>query len=183
MDVLAAHAARHPDKTALIEGERAWTWAELVDRRGSAGPRAGRLGLPARRARIVYAGNSLEHTWSAQRARGGLDHGGDESPAGGRGGRVHPGPLGRGGRLRERQFLPMRGAGPARCAARSHWILIGAERRAWAVHLDDLIAAGRPEPVEIPAGRASGLASIYTGGTTGQAQGRTPPDGLEPREH
>jgi non-ribosomal peptide synthetase component E (peptide arylation enzyme) len=37
MDVLAAHAARHPDKTALVEGERAWSWAEFIARRKGGG--------------------------------------------------------------------------------------------------------------------------------------------------
>ena len=37
MDVLAAHAARHPEKPALLEGERAWSWAELIARRNRLG--------------------------------------------------------------------------------------------------------------------------------------------------
>ena len=45
MDILAAHAARHPDKPALIEGDRAWSWAELVARRNRLGHALVELGL------------------------------------------------------------------------------------------------------------------------------------------
>ncbi|HET7874957.1 MAG TPA: AMP-binding protein, partial [Methylomirabilota bacterium] len=51
------------------------------------------------------------------------------------------------------------------------WILIGAERRPWAHHLTDLMAAGRPEPVEVPGGVSVGSGMIYTGGTTGRPKG------------
>ena len=69
------------------------------------------------------------------------------------------------------QFLPV--CDEVRPGARKvrHWILMGDERRDWAVHLDDLLARGGPEPVELPAGAAFGASIIYTGGTTGKPKG------------
>ena len=59
MDILAAHAANHPDKPALIEGERVWSWAELVERRNRLGHALLGLGLEPGSTVIVYAANSL----------------------------------------------------------------------------------------------------------------------------
>ena len=69
MDVLAAHAARHPDKPALLEGERAWSWAELVARRNRLGHGLIGLGLPPGGHVIVYAENSIEHYLAGAAAR------------------------------------------------------------------------------------------------------------------
>ena len=69
MDVVAAHAARHPDKPALIEGERVWSWAELIGRRNRLGHGLLALGLPPGGHVIVYAENSLEHYLAGAAAR------------------------------------------------------------------------------------------------------------------
>jgi acyl-CoA synthetase (AMP-forming)/AMP-acid ligase II len=69
------------------------------------------------------------------------------------------------------QFLPVVEAVRAEARKVRHWILVGEARREWAVHLDDLLARGRPEPVELPAGAAFGASIIYTGGTTGKPKG------------
>ncbi|MBF8288117.1 MAG: acyl-CoA synthetase, partial [Candidatus Rokubacteria bacterium] len=69
MDILAAHAARHPDKPALIEGDRAWSWAELVERRNRLGHALVELGLKPGAHVIVYAANSLEHYLAGTGAR------------------------------------------------------------------------------------------------------------------
>ena len=69
MDVLAAHAARHPAKPALLEGERVWTWGELVARRNRLGHGLVGLGLPPGGHVIVYAENSLEHYLASAAAR------------------------------------------------------------------------------------------------------------------
>ena len=61
MDILASHAARHPDKPALIEGERVWSWADLIDRRNRLGHALLELGLQPGEHVIIYAANSLEH--------------------------------------------------------------------------------------------------------------------------
>jgi acyl-CoA synthetase (AMP-forming)/AMP-acid ligase II len=51
------------------------------------------------------------------------------------------------------------------------WIVIGRTRPDWARGLDELIAAGRPEPVELPGGEAFGASMVYTAGTTGKPKG------------
>ena len=172
MDILAAHAARHPDRPALIEGERAWSWSELVERRDRLGNALVDLGLEPGAHAIVYAGNSLEHYLAGTGARAAglipapmnhrlvaeevayiLDHS-DAAVV-----------------FVSDQFLPV--CEEIRGGARKvrHWILMGAGRRDWALHLDDLLTRGKPDPVELPAGAAFGASIIYTGGTTGKPKG------------
>src|ERR1700693_4294244 len=69
MDILAAHAANHPDKPALIEGDRVWSWAELVAKRKRLGHALVTLGLEPGATVIVYAPNSLEHYLAGTGAR------------------------------------------------------------------------------------------------------------------
>ncbi len=69
MDILAAHAARHPAKPALIEGERVWSWAELIERRNRLGHALVDLGLQPGEHVIVYAANSFEHLLAGAGAR------------------------------------------------------------------------------------------------------------------
>lgn len=183
MDILAAHAARHPDKPALIEGDRAWSWAELVERRNRLGHALVRLGLEPGEHVIVYAGNSLEHYLAGTGARAAglipapmnhrlvaeevayiLDHS-DAAAV-----------------FVSDQFLSVCDEVRPRAHKVRHWALMGDERRDWAVHLDDLLASGRPDPVELPEGAAFGASIIYTGGTTGRPKGalrrRIDPQGL-----
>ena len=133
MDILAAHAARHPDRPALIEGERAWSWSELVERRDRLGNALVDLGLEPGAHAIVYAGNSLEHYLAGTGARAAglipapmnhrlvaeevayiLDHS-DAAVV-----------------FVSDQFLPV--CEEIRGGARKvrHWILMGAGRRGWA---------------------------------------------------
>ena len=172
MDILATHAARHPDKPALIEGERVWSWAEMVAKRNRLGHALVDLGFQPGEHAIVYAANSLEHMLAGMGARAAgliptpmnhrlvaeevayiLDHS-DAVAA-----------------FVSDQFLPI--VETVRLEARKvrRWILLGSERRAWALHLDDLLARGRPEPVELAGGAAFGASMIYTGGTTGKPKG------------
>ena len=117
MDVLAAHAARHPEKPALIEGERAWSWAELVERRNRLGHALIGLGLPPGGHVIVYAANSLEHYLAGTGARAAglipapMNHRlvADEVA-------LHPRSLRRGRRVRERS-VPAGGGGDSRPGA------------------------------------------------------------------
>jgi fatty-acyl-CoA synthase/long-chain acyl-CoA synthetase len=172
MDILAAHAARHPDKPALIEGDRAWSWAGLIERRNRLGQALVRLGLEPGEHVIVYAGNSLEHYLAGTGARAAglipapmnhrlvaeevayiLDHS-DAAAV-----------------FVSDQFLSVCDEVRPRAHKVRHWVLMGDERRDWAVHLDDLLAQGRPEPVELPEGAAFGASIIYTGGTTGRPKG------------
>src|SRR5207249_7637305 len=60
MDLLAAHTERHPDKPALIEGDRVWSWARLVESRNRLGHALIALGLEPGENVIVYAANSIE---------------------------------------------------------------------------------------------------------------------------
>src|SRR4029453_14721282 len=115
MDILASHATRHPDKPALIEGERVWSWAELVERRNRLGHALLELGLRPGEHVIFYAANSLAHSDAAAV-------------------------------FVSDQFLPVVEAVRAEARKVRHWILVGEARREWAVHLDDLLGAGRPEP-------------------------------------
>src|SRR6266481_1259866 len=176
MDVLAAHAARHPDKPALVEGERVWSWAEFIGRRNRLAHGLLALGLPAGGHVIVYAENSLEHYLAGSAARAAglipapmnhrlvaeevtyiLDHSDAVAV------------------LVSDRFLPMvEAVRPATSPAASkvrRFVLLGAERRPWAEHLDDLLASGGTDPVELPAGGGFGASMIYTGGTTGRPKG------------
>ena len=172
MDVLAAHAARHPEKPALLEGERAWSWAELVARRNRLAHGLIGLGLPPGGHVIVYAENSIEHYLAGAAARAAglipapmnhrlvaeevvyiLDHSDAVAV------------------LVSDRFLPMVESVRARAGKVRWWVLLGSERRPWAVHLDDVLAAGRPDPVEARAGDGVGASIIYTGGTTGKPKG------------
>jgi acyl-CoA synthetase (AMP-forming)/AMP-acid ligase II len=172
MDVLALHAARQPGKPALIEGERVWSWPEFVTRRNRLGHALLGLGLEPGAHVIVYAGNSLEHYLAAAGAR----------PAG-----LIPAPMNH--RLVAEevayildhsdaaavfvsdQFLPVCEVVREQAWKVRHWILMGAARRDWAVHLDDLLAEGSPDPVELPVDTGFGASLIYTGGTTGKPKG------------
>jgi acyl-CoA synthetase (AMP-forming)/AMP-acid ligase II len=171
MDILGAHAARHPDKAALIESERVWSWAGLIERRNRLGHSLVQLGLEPGEHAIVYAGNSLEHYLAGTGARA----------AG-----LIPAPMNHRLVAEEvayildhsdavavfvsEQFLTVCEEVRAHARKVRHWILMGDARRDWAFHLDDLLARGRPEPVEVSEG--AGYASIiYTGGTTGKPKG------------
>ncbi|MBI2492565.1 MAG: AMP-binding protein, partial [Candidatus Rokubacteria bacterium] len=172
MDPLAAHAERAPEAPALIEGERALTWRAFVERRNRLANALRGLGLARGEHVIIWAPNSLETALApaAIRAAGAipvpmnhrlvadeilyiLDH--SDAAA------VFVGDA----------FVPLAEQVRARAVTVRRWILVGAERRPWAGHVDDLIAAGDPAP--IPADPAQGLGGsmIYTGGTTGRPKG------------
>ncbi len=172
MDILAAHADRHPDKPALIQGDRVWSWATLIERRNRLGHALLAQGLEPGANVIVYAANSIEHYLAG---------------AGARAAGLIPAPMNH--RLVAEevayildhsdatavfvsdQFLPVvEEIRPAAHKVR-RFILMGESRRDWAVHLDDLLTHGSPSPVELPAGTGFGASMIYTGGTTGKPKG------------
>ena len=109
MDVLAAHAARHPDE-ARSPRRRARLELGRVHRPAQPpGPRPHRPGAAARRPRHRLRGELAGALpGRRRRARGRAHPRADESPAGGRGGRLHPRPLRRGRGAGERS-LPAHG--------------------------------------------------------------------------
>jgi acyl-CoA synthetase (AMP-forming)/AMP-acid ligase II len=170
VDLIAAHAGATPDKLALVEEHRQLTWAQYHEARNQLAAALADLGLRPGEHAVVYAANSLEYllAGAAVRAVGGvavpMNH-----------------------RLRADEvayilddseaavvfvgdsFLPM--VERVRAGARSvrHVVLMGEERRPWAVALSDLLARGRGMPPLTAAGRGGSM--IYTAGTTGKPKG------------
>ncbi len=172
MDVLAAHAQRTPDAPALIEGERSLTWRAFVDRRNRLANALRGLGVAKGEHVIVYAQNSLEAALApaAARAAGAipvpmnhrlvadevlyiLDHS-DAAAV-----------------FVSDAFLPLAAEVRERASKVRRWILVGSERRPWAEHIDALVAAGDPTPIEADPAQGLGGSMIYTGGTTGRPKG------------
>src|SRR2546426_11879010 len=166
MDLVAAHTAKHPHRTATMEGTGSPTWDHFFRTRMRLAPSLGGLGIGAGQHVIVYAHNALENlvAGAAVRALGAIGvpmnhrltadevaYILDNSDATA----VVVGDA----------FLPM--AERVRGAARvKRWITLGPERRPWAEALDDLLARGSEAPP--PAVPALGGSMIYTAGTTGQ---------------
>jgi len=168
MDVIAAHAAKHPDRLALIEGERALSWEEFFRTRNRLAHSLATLGIGAGQHAIVYAHNALEnlvvgaalrvlgavgvpmnHRLAADEVTYILDNS-DATTV-----------------FVDDAFLAM--AERVRHTARvKHWITLGAERRPWAAALDELLARGSDAP---PAAAAMGGSMVYTAGTTGKPKG------------
>ena len=168
MDLVAAHAAKHPDRPALIEGDRTLTWEEFFRTQNRLAHSLAALGITAGQHAIVYAHNALENlvAGAALRALGAvgvpmnhrltaeevsyiLDNS-DATTV-----------------FVDDAFLPM--AERVRDAARvKHWITLGAERRGWAVALADLLAHGSEAP---PTAGGMGGSMLYTAGTTGKPKG------------
>src|SRR2546428_12610260 len=61
MDLVAVHTARHPDRTALIEGERSLTWEQFFRTRNRLAHSLAALGIGAGQHAVVYAHHSLEN--------------------------------------------------------------------------------------------------------------------------
>jgi acyl-CoA synthetase (AMP-forming)/AMP-acid ligase II len=169
-DVIAAHAARIPDRPALIEDGRALTWSQLLEQRNRLASALAGLDVAPGEHVVVYAHNSIDvpvataairaaraipvpmnHRLVADEVSYILDD--SEAVA------VFAGDA----------FLPLVERVRGRAGKVRHWILIGAERRPWAHHVADLIAGGSPEPSE--SGRGLGGSMIYTAGTTGHPKG------------
>ena len=170
MDILAHHADTHPDTPALIEDGRRLTWRDYVEARNRLAHALADLGLATGEHVVLYAHNSLEVLLASAAARAlGLI----------------PVPMNH--RLTAEEvayilddsdavavfasdaFVPMLERVRARAPKVRHVVLLGAERRPWALHLDDLVAAGRPAPVAAADGLGGSM--IYTAGTTGKPKG------------
>jgi acyl-CoA synthetase (AMP-forming)/AMP-acid ligase II len=172
MDVIALHAADKPAAVAYLEEDRRWTWAELLDRRNRLANALIELGIGQGQHAIVYAHNSLESLLAPAATRAAnavavpinhrlvadevvyiLDH--SDATA------VFVGDA----------FLPVIEKVRGDAAKVRHWIFLGAERRPWGRHVDDLIVAGSPASPPMDSGQGLGGSMIYTGGTTGKPKG------------
>src|SRR3989442_15798655 len=76
MDLVAAHTAKHPHRTALIEGERSLTWEQFFRTRNRLAHSLAGLGIGAGPHMIVYPDNAQENPVAgaalrAPRANGG----------------------------------------------------------------------------------------------------------------
>src|SRR5882672_9225374 len=184
VDILARHAAAQPDKAAIIDGERQWTFREYHARRNRLTHALAHLGLAAGEHAVLYAHNAAEVLLAsaAVRAVGAI-----------------PVPMNH--RLTAEEaayildnsdaavlfagdaFLPIVERVRDSASRLRHVITIGDERRAWARALDDLLAEGSTASVEAPAGLGGSM--VYTAGTTGKPKGArrnaTDPRTLLPR--
>jgi acyl-CoA synthetase (AMP-forming)/AMP-acid ligase II len=170
MDILAVHADAHPDRPALIERDRRLSWREYHDTRNRLAHALGDLGLTSGEHVVLYAHNSIEvlvaaaavralglipvpmnHRLTAEEVAYILDD--SDAVA------VFAGDA----------FVPMLERVRARAPRLRHVVLLGAERRPWALALADLVATGRPAPMDAPAGLGGSM--IYTAGTTGKPKG------------
>ena len=170
MDLIAKYAAEQPERPALIEGDRTFTWRQFFHIRNRLAHSLAALGIGAGQHAVIYAHNCAEIIVASQalRALGAvavpmnhrltadevvyiLDNSDATAVLVGDG------------------FLPM--AEHVRGAATrvKHWITLGAERRPWAESLEDLLARGRDEVPPPPA--AIGGSMVYTAGTTGKPKG------------
>ena len=170
MDLIAKYAASQPDRPALVEGERAFTWRTFFRTRNRFAHSLAALGLGAGHHAVIYAHNSAESIVATQalRALGAvavpmnhrltaeevvyiLDNSDATAVLVGDG------------------FLPMAEQARGVATRVKHWVTLGAERRPWAHALDDLLAPGRDEAPPAPA--AVGGSMVYTAGTTGKPKG------------
>lgn len=172
MDIIGIHAEGTPDKVAVIDGERQVTWKELRDLRNRVANSLLGLGVEQGSHVVVYSLNSLEVILSSAGARvldcisTPMNHRLvaeevtyilDDSDAT----CVFVGD----------SFIPtIEQVRPGATKVR-HWVLIGKERRDWAVALEDLIANGSPEAPPVPDQEGIGGSMIYTAGTTGKPKG------------
>jgi acyl-CoA synthetase (AMP-forming)/AMP-acid ligase II len=168
-DLIAIHAARTPDRPALIQGDRQLSWRAFHEARNRIANALTAMGMRPAEHAIVYAANSVEYLLASAGARAAgavaipMNH-----------------------RLTAEEvsyiladsgavavfvgdsFVPMADAVRASAPGVRDWILIGEERRPWARTLDDVLAAGSSAS---PAAAAGGGSMVYTAGTTGKPKG------------
>src|SRR5690349_8975840 len=170
MDIVARHAAAQPDKPAVIDGDRIWTWREYHERRNRLASALAGLGLAGGEHAVIYAHNCAEVMLAsaAIRAVGAI-----------------PVPMNHRPTAEEAAyildnsdaavlfagdaFLPIVERVRAGAPRLRHVVTLGSERRPWAQHLDDLLAAGSPAPFDAPDGLGGSM--LYTAGTTGKPKG------------
>jgi acyl-CoA synthetase (AMP-forming)/AMP-acid ligase II len=170
MDAVGNYAARQPDRPALIEGDRTLTWEQFFRIRNRLAHSLSALGIGAGQHAVIYAHNSAEnilashalralgavampmnHRLTAEEVSYILDNS-DATAV-----------------IVSDAFLPMAERVRGAASGVKHWITLGAERRPWAVAVEDLLAGGRDEAPPTP--NAGGGSMIYTAGTTGKPKG------------
>jgi len=170
MDLLATHAACQPDHPAIIDDDTVLSWQAFFERRNRLAHGLVHLGLKPGDHAIAYAPNSADVLLAGAAVRAvsavavPMNHRltADEAAY------IHSDAV---LAFAGDTFLPVVEAVRARVPRVRHWLLFGPERRPWASHLEDLVAAGRPDPVEVDVGESLGGSMIYTAGTTGKPKG------------
>ena len=172
MDSIAAHAAAHPETAALIQGERRLSWRDFHERRNRLASSLARLGLRGGEHVALYATNSIEYMLASAAARAvgavsvpvnhrlvtdELAYVLDDADAA--------------FVFVSDAFLATATAVRDRLDRVRHWITIGEDRRAWASHVDDLLATGDLAGVAVDTTGNVGGSMIYTAGTTGKPKG------------
>ncbi|HEV8472150.1 MAG TPA: AMP-binding protein [Methylomirabilota bacterium] len=170
MDIIGAHAAKHPEKPALFDGARCLTWRDFFLARNHLAHGLAGLGIGAGQHVVIYAHNGAEYllAGAALRALGAIGvpmnhrltqdevaYILDDSDAVA----VFVGDA----------FLPMAERVRGAASRVKTWITLGAERRDWAVSLAELLTRGGGEPPAEPA--TVGGSMVYTAGTTGKPKG------------
>src|SRR5438874_8830994 len=184
MDAIARYAELDPDAPAVIDGERRVSWHDYHLARNRLAHALGDLDVAAGEHVVLYAHNSLDVLLAAAavRALGAI-----------------PVPMNH--RLTAEEvayilgdsdavalfagdaFLPIVERVRGQAPRLRHVVLLGADRRPWARHVDELLAAGSPAPVAAPPGLGGSM--VYTAGTTGKPKGArrraTDPAAMLPR--
>ena len=169
MDAIAQHAARQPDRPAVVDGDRTLSWRQYHEVRNRLARGLAGLGIGPGDHVVVYAPNSAEYLLGGAAARA-----------------VGAVPVAMNHRLTADEAayilddsdatLVFLGDGLLDAAERvrprsarvRHWVALGLERRPWTVPLADVVAAGSPEPLALV---GLGGSMSYTAGTTGQPKG------------
>ena len=172
MDVIALHAARQGQAAAIVDGERVVSWGELPALRNRLAAPLAALGLVTGEHVVLYAANSFEYLLASAACRA-----------------VGAIPVPMNHRLTAEEagyilddsdavaifasdtFVPMVERVRAEASKVRHVVLLGRERRSWALHVDDLLSAGDAAARSPDPGQGLGGSMIYTAGTTGRPKG------------
>jgi acyl-CoA synthetase (AMP-forming)/AMP-acid ligase II len=169
MDVVAQHAARQPDRLAIVDGAHTLTWRQYHASRNRLARGLIRLGLRPGDNVVLYAPNSAGYllAGAAARAAGAV-------------------PVAMNHRLTPDEaayilhdsdavlvfvgdgFLDAADRVRPRATGVRHWVSLAAEARPWTLPVADVMATGSPEPLDVP---ALGGSMTYTAGTTGKPKG------------
>ncbi len=168
VDLVARHAARTPDRPAVIQDDRQLSWAAFHEARDRLVGALTTMGVRPGAHAIVYAANSIENllAGAAIRATGAvaipMNHRltGEEV-------RYILADAEATVVFVDDSFVPVVERLRATVPFVRHFVLIGQERRPWARPLADLLAGGG---AAAPAA-ASGGSMVYTAGTTGKPKG------------